>query len=271
VNVTEIQSLTLRVRDLSQAVDFWNVVMLWGLAIAALAAIVVGISTRLAVVRTGQLGDAQDQLIAAKDRQLQAELKEKDRQIAVAGQDAAHASERAGKASEHAAALQVDALKLRQQMLLQGPRANLLAGANRQEIVYALKPFAGQQIDVRHSSFTIMVNGSVVTSTPVGDDALGLANALVGVVHDAGWKAPLKPLIASLQGKGVEVDISSNSPNETRRAAGVLVKTLLDKHIETVGPFLFPSGNWHLTRVGNETIPPALDDSTIVLTVCSHE
>ncbi len=104
--MSEIQSLTLRVRDLSQAVDFWNVVMLWGLAIAALAAIIIGISTRLVVVRTGQLGDAQDQLISAKDRQLQADLKEKDRQIAVAGQDAALANERAGKAEENAAKAQ---------------------------------------------------------------------------------------------------------------------------------------------------------------------
>jgi hypothetical protein len=41
-NVDEIQSLTQRVSDLGQAVDFWNVVMLWGLALAAAAAISVG-------------------------------------------------------------------------------------------------------------------------------------------------------------------------------------------------------------------------------------
>jgi multidrug efflux pump subunit AcrA (membrane-fusion protein) len=104
--VSEIQSLTQRINELGGAVDFWNVVMLWGLALAAVAAVVIGVSTRLVVVRTGQLGDLQGQLIAAKDRQLQADLKEKDRQIAVAGKDAARANERAGKAEENAAKAQ---------------------------------------------------------------------------------------------------------------------------------------------------------------------
>jgi len=80
--VAEIESLTRSVRDLAQNVDFWNIVMLWGLAVAALAAVVVGISTRLVVVRTGQLAEAQELLSSAKDRQLKDDLAQKNADIA---------------------------------------------------------------------------------------------------------------------------------------------------------------------------------------------
>ena len=78
----EIQSLTQRVADLGRAVDFWNVVMLWGLALAAIAAVVIGVSTRLVVLRTGEQADVQESLSAAKESRLTTDLKEKDRQIA---------------------------------------------------------------------------------------------------------------------------------------------------------------------------------------------
>lgn len=79
--VLEIQALTSRVQELSESVDRWNSVMLWGLLFAALAAAWVGISTRLIVVRTGQQAKAEALLNAAKERQLQADLKEKEVQI----------------------------------------------------------------------------------------------------------------------------------------------------------------------------------------------
>jgi hypothetical protein len=66
-NVDEIQSLTQRVSDLGQAVDFWNVVMLWGLALAAAAAIVIGVSTRLIVLRAGQQAESQGLLSEASN------------------------------------------------------------------------------------------------------------------------------------------------------------------------------------------------------------
>jgi hypothetical protein len=108
-NVSEIQALTNRVQELSDSVDFWNLVMLWGLFFGALAAAWIGISTRLVVVRAKQQTIAQGLLDNAKDRQLQIELKGKDRLIAAAGQDAAHANERAGKAVEGTAKAQAQA------------------------------------------------------------------------------------------------------------------------------------------------------------------
>jgi hypothetical protein len=94
-NVSEIQSLTLRVRELSEAVDFWNVVLLWGLAIAALAAVVIGISTRLVFVRAGQQSAMQQLLDSAKDRQLKSDLKAKDLEIGKAQVDAGEANKKA--------------------------------------------------------------------------------------------------------------------------------------------------------------------------------
>jgi hypothetical protein len=80
--VTEVESLAARVRELSQNVDFWNVVMLWGLALAAVAAVVIGISTRLVIVRSRQQSEAQELLSEAKDRKLALDLRDKDLKIA---------------------------------------------------------------------------------------------------------------------------------------------------------------------------------------------
>ena len=81
-NMTEIQSLTSQVQQLGDAVDFWNRWMLWGLVFAAMAAIWIGLTTRLTIVRSKQLTVAQGNLDMAKEGQLTLELKEKDRQIA---------------------------------------------------------------------------------------------------------------------------------------------------------------------------------------------
>jgi hypothetical protein len=81
VKMSEIESLTLRVRELSQAVDWWNSAMIWGLALAAIAAVFVVIATRIVVNRSGRLSEAQELLNNAKDRQLQGDLKAKDIEI----------------------------------------------------------------------------------------------------------------------------------------------------------------------------------------------
>ena len=80
--MNEIGVLTQRIAALGRSVDRWNGVMLWGLAFAAAAAIVVGISTRLIVLRTGQQADSQTLLSAAKDRELRDNLAQKEADIA---------------------------------------------------------------------------------------------------------------------------------------------------------------------------------------------
>lgn len=79
--ISEIDSLTTRRNALSEAVDFWNRWMLWGLVIAAVAAAWIVLTTRLTVLRSQQLSAAQGELDLAKDRQLQTDLKEKDVEI----------------------------------------------------------------------------------------------------------------------------------------------------------------------------------------------
>ena len=91
-NVSEIQSLSLRVRDITQSVDWWNTAMLWGLAFAAIAAIFVVIATRVVVAKSKELSQVQDQLGDAKDKQLALDLKAKDTQIELAKKGAAEAT-----------------------------------------------------------------------------------------------------------------------------------------------------------------------------------
>jgi hypothetical protein len=198
-----------------------------------------------------------------------------ERDIAVANQKSGEANERAASLEieaanqrERAAKLELEALTLRQQMLVQGPRENLLKGQNRQEFVNMLKPFAGQKIDVRHSSFTLMVNSHVVSSSPIGDDALGLSQSLIDALKDAGWLSPATPLLSGFQGQGMKVEIVQAASPETRAAAIALVDALRKVTLEVDGPLL--DNEEQAKRVGDEVISPPLDGNTIILNVFSH-
>jgi hypothetical protein len=87
-NVSDIQTLTLRVQELTGKVDFWNTWMLWALVFAAVAAIFVVVTTRLAIVRSKDLSVAQGELGDAQARQFSLE-------VAQANQRAAEANEKA--------------------------------------------------------------------------------------------------------------------------------------------------------------------------------
>jgi hypothetical protein len=252
--LSDIQALAEQIQRLDRAVNSWNKAMLWGLVITVLAAVVVLVTTRMVVLRTGQLSEAQEKLSKAKESQLSLDLREKDVKIA--------------NANERAAGLEVEALELRKQLQEQGPRAYLLTGDKRRKLVEALKPFAGQKIDVRYSAATIMVNGAVVMSSPMGDDALGLAKALIGVLKDAGWNAPSTPLIGSLQGEGIEVEVLPASSNQTRMAAHAIVEALRKVSIAASDPTLTTDALGQ--RVGKENIVPPFDSNTIVLVILTH-
>lgn len=111
--MSEIQFLALRVRDLSHSVDWWNAAMIWGLALAAIAAVFVVIATRVVVSRTGELSAAQDLLSEAKDRERDVKIAEAQRGIAEANDRAGAASERASRADERAATNEKQAAELR--------------------------------------------------------------------------------------------------------------------------------------------------------------
>lgn len=279
---SEIKSLTERVTRLTNAVDYWNHRMLWGLVVAALAALWVVVATRLTIVRGKELTVAQGILEKAKEAELTLDLKEKDREIAVAGASSAQAlmqaksaeahladaNARASEANARASALEVEALKLREQLVAQGPRENLLRGESRKKLVDALKPFAGQRIDVRRSASVIEVNGAVVMSTPIGDDTLGLSQALVGVLRDAGWNLPPSPLLSAFQGQGLKVEVVQKASPKTLGAAVALVEALRKVPLTVEGPLL--DNDEQAKRVGTGVVLPAFDENTIILTVLTH-
>jgi hypothetical protein len=113
--VSEIQALEERVRLLGESADWWNNKMIWGLVLAAIAAVFVVVTTVMALRRSGQKDDAQSELIRAKDRQLAIDLRDKDGKIADANDRAGAAIERASKADERASQNEKDAAALRKE------------------------------------------------------------------------------------------------------------------------------------------------------------
>jgi hypothetical protein len=87
-HVSDIQSLALRIKDLSKSVDWWNTAILWSLIFAAIAAIAVVVTTRVALRKARMLADIQSELIQLKDSSLAATLKDKDLKIAELGKTA---------------------------------------------------------------------------------------------------------------------------------------------------------------------------------------
>lgn len=139
-NVSEIQSLTLRIRDLNQAADWWNTAMIWALVLAAISAVAVVVTTRIALIRARQLGSAQSELSQAKDRELAHELKRKDEAIqGVKTTGDLEAKRIESEAGIKIAELEVEALTLRKELAFQAPRANLLVGNKRRALVDATK------------------------------------------------------------------------------------------------------------------------------------
>jgi len=252
--VSEIQSLILRARALGQAVDWWNEKMLGALVVTALAAIAVVVTTHMVLKRAKQLADVQEELLQAKDRQLASDLKDKDVKIA--------------DTNKLTAALEVEALTLRKQLLAQGPRGSLLTGENRRKLVDELKPFAKQKIDVRHSASVMMVNSRIVQSTPIGDDTVGLADALVAVLKDAGWDLPSNALPSKLAGQGIIVEIVHKASPDTKVAAKALVAALKKVPL-TISELREVTDNL-AKRVSEDVIQPEFGENTIVLDVLTH-
>ncbi|QNI33648.1 hypothetical protein H7849_06880 [Alloacidobacterium dinghuense] len=195
--MSEIQTLTERIRELSGAVDFWNVVMLWGLGIAAFAAVLIVISTRLIVVRTGQQSSAQGLLDAAKDRQLEADLKAKDLKIA--------------ELKDSTAILENENLRVKQQLSQQGHRSALLL-ASQKQFGNAMKGFSGQK-------FELAVCPSLLNDWEVNNFKMVLWATLN---HNAGWAwiSPEREIGVCTDGLGIFV--RSTAPPHTKEAAQAL-------------------------------------------------
>lgn len=113
-----------------------------------------------------------------------------------------------------------------------------------------------------------MVNSRVMQTTPIGDDVLGLANALIAVLKEANSSLPPKLLPARFMGHGIRVEILHEASRDTKAAAEVLVAALEKVPLTVRGPLEIPENS--AKRAGEDDTQPAFDDNTIILDVLQH-
>ena len=176
--MSEIQALVNRVQSLNESVDFWNKWMVWGLLFAAIAAVWVVFATSVTIRKTKELGAAQDQLTAAKERQLSVELKDKDIKIASLNKDSE-------TLKGENLILQSNLLSLQKQS---EPRR--LTGEQKERLSKLLKP---------------TTNSGAFIVTPLMDgEASDYADDFEASLHAANWQTErIKNLISSKFGVSV--------------------------------------------------------------------
>lgn len=193
--MSEIQDLTERVRVLSESTDWWNDKMIWALVLAAVAAVLVVLTTVMALRRAGQTSGAQSELIQAKDRQLAVDLSEKEGKIAEAQKAAGEANERAAKLL---AFIQPRELTLDQQ----------------RTIGKALTEFEGRKVTVKSLSWD--------------PDGYALAKQIIAALKHGGLdisdQSGLDSLYGSIALRGVRLEASASELIVAERIA-VLLRT----------------------------------------------
>ena len=211
-NVDEIQVLTQRVSDLGRAVDFWNAIMLWGLALAAVAAIIIGVSTRLIVLRAGQQAESQGLLSEAKDRKALADSKDKDQKIADALKTAGESNERAGKAQASLASAEQQAAEANQKaegFRLDIAKANESAAKAQAQVAGATAEAARANLELarikmprslnseqrgRVANLLTRFSGTSFAFVVFGDpESLALLGDIDSALQQAGWNRVAAP------------------------------------------------------------------------------
>jgi hypothetical protein len=188
-NKPDIPALTERLIQLTRAVDFWNRWMIAGLAVAAMAALWLALTTRLTIVRQKELTLKQGELDAAKEGQLQLQLSSTEtRRIALVNRI-------------------IDIF---------GPRQ--LTAQQSTEVVKKLAGLRGIKVDIY-----VFKLGSPYNPTEFSDDsALGMA--FVRTLKNAGLDAE-GWLLDSCQDSGASnlvVGIVGNNPEDLTTAKRVL-------------------------------------------------
>jgi len=156
-------------------------------------------------------------------------------------------------------------LKLQRELLLMGPRANLLQNGNRQLFIDSLKPFAGQSVEVRRRTFIGSLNGISLGAEKVAEERDGLAEALIGALKDAEWVPPDVPLSSgSPPAQGITVQIRDDASLHTKEATNILIKALSAVPLVAIGPEALSAGSAKRSP-GEESIAPPQGADTIVL------
>ena len=228
LEVPDIQSLSLRVKELGSAVDIWNLVMLWALGFAALAAIVVLITTRIITTRSGQLNVAQALLSDEKERLLKADLAQKDLaiagltlraqtaegQIAEATRGAAEATRGAAEANKATEIEKIERLRLEESV-----RPRRLSPEQKTNLADMLK---------KHSAATVPV--ATYVGTP---DGTAFGADLIEALRAAGWNSPGPVMIVTGGGELRDLSIWVRDAQHPPSAAQSLKEALHSVGIET--------------------------------------
>lgn len=260
------------VKTFLMSTEAWKAFFDWGTVVLIGFTFVFGAGALI----TGKiLSDRQDEQLRQFDKDMtdaKVGLATQQERAANAERAAGEASQRAAEANERAASLELESLELRERLSIQGARENLVTGENRRHLVETLKTFAGQKVDVRRSALPFMVNDKIVSVTPIGDDTIGLAEALLGVVKDAGWLSPPTVLPWGIQETGISVEITDVASPSTRAAAEALVKALRSISLVASGPKILPLKSDRFARVGTieQATPPVLEKDTILLGILVH-
>ena len=257
----EIQALTEQVEALSHSVDLWNLVMLWALAFAALAAIVVGLATRIVITRGGQLSTAQQLLSKAKERVFLSDLKTKDVEIGelklrsdTAESNISATQRAAAGENERAAGLEAQAETLRGQLASQQRRGNVMV-QHQLQLEVSLKRFKGQLFDVsacrNHESEVIAFSMSVWS-----------------VLEDARWKIVNLDMNSPSCSAGITIAVNPDASEATKEAAKALLDSLIEIGlIPKAFPLLNlsnppgvppPTGTWWLQSSSRESVVVAI-------------
>ena len=215
--MSEIQALTLRVKELSDSVDFWNWLMLWGLGLAALAAVFVVIATRVVVTRTGQLAVSTSLLSEAKDRQLATDLSGRDLKIGELGAKLETERQNTAKFQREAANAQlelreyVDGLAKQSKHLEERASGRTLTNPEVLAISEDMKKFAGQIFEV-HAYWGL-------------DEPKQIGARIVAALTLAGWNnlRPIgPPAIANAGVEGIWIIADLKAGIGVTTAAGIL-------------------------------------------------
>lgn len=203
----ELVQVVAQANRLQASVDNWNTAMIWALVFAALAAVVVVITTRMAILRSKQLADVQGSIIRLKDEHLSSDLKEKDLAIATANQAAAEAVERAAKATKEAEKEKLSRLQLQEQ--------------------FTDRHLTTNQIDVlgavaeRHPGTIMKVNRVTASS-----EAASYSNEIENALKNKGWKVDIAGTFGGDMGaRGIEIDyVQGQSPSVANDLRDALLK-----------------------------------------------
>jgi hypothetical protein len=227
-SVSEIQALTTRANELNGSVGWWNSAMIRALVFAAVAAIAVVLTTRVALARAKQLGDVQEALIRAKDAQLAFDLRAKDEKIsgldldsAKAKQDLAGIQKAAADAKSAQQRVETDLEKQREKtanaekalLELQARLADrVLTKAQQDSVTNQLKQWAGIDVDV-------MVWGDSAEIEIVSQQ-------IIQALMAAGWHLHAGHAVGGGAVRGILIGVKLDASNNLQAASNALLSGL---------------------------------------------